>query len=666
MKRTWRCLALALCCCMLLPRISGAAEGDPGAIPVEAFFKQKAVLDARLSPSGKYLALQMARGFPRASLMVFDLQGEAAPRLPVSYGDVDVLDFNWISDERLMYRVGELDANPVGRAPTLYAVDVDGKNRRPIRCGSFGTCDDTPHFRWLQVPVAKAAGHVGEIVVGERGTQFGRGARFYWLNTYTGALRNMEVPTPPKDVEFWWFNSQGEPILALSRHPADEKLALHRLDPAERVWREWIRFPTHQMPYRIVGLADDGRVYVVVPRGAAGELVLTTLDAVTGMPVDHTLLASPGFDFDGHVIKRAADGEVIGFTARAESVVTVWMTPEMKALQAEIDELLPGRVNQIQCSGCGKASVVALVRSYSDRDPGRILIYRGQSRQLREVAVVRPDIDSRLMATVELHRISARDGRPLPVWLTLPPNAGQDKPLPAVVLVHGGPWLRGRQWEWDGMSQFLASRGYVVIEPEFRGSDGYGKAHLKAGFGQWGLSMQDDVTDALAWAQREGYAGERVCIMGGSYSGYAALMGLVKDPDQYRCGVAYAAVSDLMLLLDGSGFVGDDDVVNWFRRDHLPERVGRSSRDSEKLLRTSPVAQAERICAPLLLAHGIYDRRATFAQGTRMRDALIKAGRPPQWIEYENEGHAWRVKTQIDFAKKVEIFLAEHLKQTAP
>lgn len=665
MKRTWHYLALALFCC-LLPGFSGAAEGEPGAIPVEAFFKHQAVLDARLSPSGKYLAVQMARGFSRASLLVFDLRGEAAPKLPVSYGDVDVLDFSWISDERLMYRVGELDASPVGRPPTLYAVDVDGKNRRPIRCGSFGTCGDTPYYQWLHVPLASSAGHAGEIVAGQRSSPSHRGRSFSWLNTYTGALRSMDVPALPRDVEFWWFNSKGAPILALSRHLADEKLALYRLDSAERVWREWVSFPSQQMPYRIIGAADDGRVYVVVPRGAAGELVLTTLDIATGMPVEHTLLASPGFDFDGHVIKRGADGAVIGFTAKAESAVTLWMTPEMKALQAEIDELLPGRVNQIQCSGCDKTPVVVLVRSYSDRDPGRFLIYRGQSRPLQEVAVVRPDIDSRLMATVELHRISARDGRPLPVWLTLPRDVGRDKPLPTVVLVHGGPWMRGRQWEWDGMGQFLASRGYVVIEPEFRGSDGYGEAHLKAGFRQWGLSMQDDLTDALAWARREGYAGERACIMGGSYGGYAALMGLVKDPEQYRCGVVYAVVSDLMLFLDGSGFVGDDDAVNWGRRDYLPERVGRSSRDGEKLIQTSPVAQAERIRAPLLLAHGIYDRRATFAQGTRMRDALIKAGRPVQWIEYENEGHAWRVQTQIDFAKKVEIFLAEYLKKTAP
>ena len=132
------------------------------------------------------------------------------------------------------------------------------------------------------------------------------------------------------------------------------------------------------------------------------------------------------------------------------------------------------------------------------------------------------------MATLELQRIKARDGLDLPVWITRRPDA--KGPLPAVVLVHGGPWLRGGEWRWDAEAQFLASRGYVVIEPEFRGSAGYGSAHLEAGFKQWGQAMQDDVADALRWAQKEGLASDKACIAGASYGGYSTLMGLIKDP----------------------------------------------------------------------------------------------------------------------------------------
>lgn len=134
------------------------------------------------------------------------------------------------------------------------------------------------------------------------------------------------------------------------------------------------------------------------------------------------------------------------------------------------------------------------------------------------------------MATLDFERIRARDGMEIPVWLTLPPGP-RDKPRPAVVLVHGGPWVRGRVWAWDSDSQFLASRGYVVIEPEFRGSTGYGARLYRGGLKQWGRAMQDDVADALAWAVAKGHVDPaRVCIAGASYGGYATLMGLVRDP----------------------------------------------------------------------------------------------------------------------------------------
>jgi dipeptidyl aminopeptidase/acylaminoacyl peptidase len=212
------------------------------------------------------------------------------------------------------------------------------------------------------------------------------------------------------------------------------------------------------------------------------------------------------------------------------------------------------------------------------------------------------------------------------------------------------------------MQQFLASRGYVVIEPEFRGSTGYGEAHFKAGFKQWGQAMQDDVADALLWAQQQGLASSKACIAGASYGGYSTLMGLVRHPELYRCGISYLAVTDLELLLKGSWFV-NDDTSGLSRKHTLPQKIGDLQTDAEMIRANSPVRQAARIKAPVLLAMGELDVRVPLTHGTRMKEALEAAGNPPEWVVYPGEGHGWALpKHRIDFAERVERFLAQHLK----
>jgi dipeptidyl aminopeptidase/acylaminoacyl peptidase len=217
-------------------------------------------------------------------------------------------------------------------------------------------------------------------------------------------------------------------------------------------------------------------------------------------------------------------------------------------------------------------------------------------------------------------------------------------------------------WRWEAMRQFLASRGYVVIEPEFRGSTGYGSAHYRAGFKQWGQAMQDDVADALLWAQKDGWASDRACIAGASYGGYSTLMGLVRHPELYRCGAAWVAVTDPFLFLEGSWRV-EDDISGGARRYALKDMVGDPKADEAMLKANSPVEQAARITAPLLLAFGEEDLRVPLAHGRRLRSALERAGRPPEvWVTYPEEGHGWRkLENEIDFAQRLERFFAKHL-----
>jgi dipeptidyl aminopeptidase/acylaminoacyl peptidase len=230
-----------------------------------------------------------------------------------------------------------------------------------------------------------------------------------------------------------------------------------------------------------------------------------------------------------------------------------------------------------------------------------------------------------------------------------------------VVLVHGGPWSRSGAWGWRAEAQFLASRGWVVIEPQFRGSTGYGRAHLEAGWRQWGRAMQDDLADAVGWAVARGWVDpKRVCIAGGSYGGYAALMGLVRDPQLYRCGAAWMAVTDPRLLFRWSFGV---DVSDEVRQYGLPTLIGDPVADAARLAEVAPVEQAGRIAAPLLLAFGGNDRRVPIEHGERMRAALRAAGHEPEYVVYAEEGHGWlKLDNRLDFYRRLERFLAEHLK----
>jgi dipeptidyl aminopeptidase/acylaminoacyl peptidase len=234
------------------------------------------------------------------------------------------------------------------------------------------------------------------------------------------------------------------------------------------------------------------------------------------------------------------------------------------------------------------------------------------------------------------------------------------------VLVHGGPYLRDREWEWKDIPQFLASRGYAVIEPEFRGTTGYGFEHFHAGWKQWGQAMQDDVADAVRWAvANKRIDGQRVCIAGGSYGGYSALMGVLRDPDLYRCGAAWAAVSEPRRMLE-SNWRWADDISDDARRYSLRVLLGDPKDDAEMLKAISPLQQAARIKTPLLLIHGEADRRVPFIHAIEMRDALRRNGQEPEWLTFPEEGHGWvKAENRRAFALKLESFLARHLKGPA-
>lgn len=667
---------------LALTGFSGASAQE-ALPPAELFFRSPAIQDVRLSPGGKRLALRAIGGNGRMGLFVVDLQGESFRFSRAAlFGDGDVRRAWWVDDERLLFDVTDLQsgwAEGTLPAPGLFSVRHDGEGLTQLVAtrGRAFISEGGRRDRMLPwthdllfVPSAgDAAGAKAgnEVIVGEWVASGREWTQVVprWLDIVTGRTRAVVTGTLPCPAVRWWFNAAGQPRVV--RCTGSGRESLHAFVPGEDgkagSWRMMAEGPRGQLGLRPVWVGGDGTVFVAWPGGAAGEEVVGPFDLARGVP-GPVRVQAPGFDVWGQMLGDATRQRLLGVRLSTDAEQTVWFDPAHQAAQRQIDAAMPGRVNRLTCRRCGDADAVWLVQSFSDQDPGQLLLWRqadeGGQGKWWQVGRMRPDVDPARMGTTDLVRIRARDGRDLPVWVTRP--ARQAGPAPAVVLVHGGPWVRGREWDWQDLPQFLASRGYVVIEPEFRGSDGYGQAHLQAGFRQWGLAMQDDVADALLWAQGKGLASPAACIIGGSYGGYSTLMGLIRHPELYRCGTAWVAVTDLFLFLEGSWRV-DDDLSEAGRRHDLPLMVGDVQRDRVQLEATSPLLLADRLKQPLLLVWGESDRRVPIQHGQRLRRALREAGNEPEWIVYEGEAHGWRKpEHKLDFARRLEAFLARHLK----
>jgi len=653
--------ALALAALAAVPALA-QAQPAPGAIPVEAFFSQPKLQQAELSPSGRYLAALTAPPGRRVGFQIFDLESTAPPSFIEASPKDDVAWFDWVNDDWLVFGVSSPDDRSLERqGGGLLAVKRDGSSSRLLINREYENEDPLQRRRYLNPDHAyETLGTPGstEVIV----TQGSWDVRNEYshatprvLNIATYGLRTLSEDAPR--AQDWIFDAKGRPRVAF--HTKEGTTTVWWADAAGK-WRELTKAGRFDLPFAPQFIdGDDG--LVVATADASGSMQLRRFDFASGKPMQEVLVETPGFDTNSRPLLDRANGRVIGVSVTADGVNSVWFSPAMKALQAKVDAKFPDNVNVLQCSRCEDPKVV-LVHTYSDRDPGNWVLWRPKEDKWVLLGEERPTIPPARMAPLEFQRTKTRDGADLPVWVTRPlaQHAPGAKPAPAVVVVHGGPHVRGYQWRWEAEAQFLASRGYVVIQPEFRGSDGYGVNHFRAGWKQWGRRMQDDVTDALRFAVKQGWVDPaRVCIMGGSYGGYSTLMGLVRDPDLYRCGVATAAVTDPRYIFD---FHWSDVGEEW-RRYGMAQLIGDRVKDAELLKAASAVEQVDKIKAPLLLVHGARDRRVPIEHAEKFLDAMRKAGKPVEWVRYPEEGH-WFFYDQnrFDYYRKVEAFLAKHLK----
>jgi len=634
------------------------------AVPAPAiadFFDNPEISGAKLSPSGNYLAVRMGGKGQRDRLAVMTL-GSGEFKAISSFTDADIGRFEWVNDERLALTSTDRSVGQgnMHYASGLYAINRDGSHFIQLvsRDGSLGTRTDRLLLPWNTYLLGQKTKQDSDNIyvvhsVDSAGTLDYRELQL--LNTMTGRMTPFELPGATSG---WLLDHNGEPRLtAITKD--DKKTILYR-DPAlNQRWRPLVTFNPYtggKGAFTPLTFGPDGTLYVVANAGKDKRAVYT-FDLQNGKMADKPLVQLEGYDFHGELIM--GKDKLLGIRHLTDSLGTHWLDQDMQALQDHLDQILPNTVNLLT-PPARPGSPWLLVEAYSDIFPLRTMLYNSATKQLTAIGASHPQIEPAQMAHRKLVHYAARDGLDIPAWLTLPQGTGKN--LPLVMLVHGGPYTRGASWGWDAEAQFLASRGYAVLQPEFRGSTGFGSRHFRAGWKQWGLKMQDDIADGARWAIAQGVAdSKRICIAGASYGGYATLMGLVNDADLYKCGVDWIGVTDIKLLYEPGWFTLDDLDQEW-KRYGMPALVGDQVKDAEQLKATSPLLQAARIKQPLLLAYGGADQRVPLQHGTRFYQAVKQTNPGVEWIEYEEEGHGWALpKNRIDFWGRVEKFLDKQI-----
>nr|WP_229262278.1 prolyl oligopeptidase family serine peptidase [Duganella guangzhouensis] len=635
--------------------------------PAESFFRSPAISMVHLSPKGGAVALVMQEPDGRQTLVVRDSATPAQGHVVTTASKEEpIIAVHWINEQRIGLTVKnrqfEFESNY-----DEFAVDRNGEHFTHLIAGSLG------HEQEKLGQIVKnktltsdylyyAATHDGsdDILVAQLVWNHVDPApqhnRLYRLNTRTRELRPAVEGTQPASSSHWVMDGSDTPRIVTSL--VQGHCMTHYRQPGSDSWTEIANTPcpgaTRWQP-----LFFDGADTLYVRASYQGYEALFRYNLQTRTLDKEPVLAIPGFDFDGHAELDWETKRLAGVHLQADAGTTVWFDPAMQAAQAKINAALPGAINQVHCAqGCASTPVL-LVESGSDRKPTSYLLYNRASGTLVSLGNAHPDIDPKQMGLRDFHRYAARDGRQIPVYVTTPPGKASG-PRPAVVLVHGGPYLRGGYWNWNAEAQFLASRGYLVIEPDFRGSAGYGYDHYHAGWKQWGLAMQDDLADAAQWAIKQGWADpKRVGIMGASYGGYATLMGLIEQPTLFRAGVEWAGVTDIGLMFT----VARSDANRENRNYSMRTLIGDPEQDAAQLARTSPLQRAAELKQPLLMAHGGQDRRVPIEHASRFRDAAQRGNRNVTYLVYPDERHGWsHDDTNIDFWRQVDTFLDRNLK----
>jgi dipeptidyl aminopeptidase/acylaminoacyl peptidase len=631
MKRTVNLALVAVFSVMLVLSCTAAKKDQmPPIIPMKDFFRNPTKISFSLSPDGQHFAF-LKPWHKRLNIFVQKIGDTTETRI-TSAEARDIAGFAWANNQRIVY-VQDKNGDENFK---LYAVNIDGSNFKvltpfdKVRVGLVDDLEDNPEEMIIQLN--KRDPRVFDA---------------YRINVNTGEMKM--IARNPGNISQWITDWQGNIRLATTTDGVNTSL-LYR-ENANKPFKTILTTSFKETMQPLFFTFDDDRVIYAASNLGRDKTAIVKFDLPTAKEIE-VIYQNPEVDVST-LLKSKKRKKITGVVYTTDKRHYHFFDEQRKQLQKELESKLPGY--EVVVTSMNRNEDKVMVRTYSDKTRGSYYFYDLKSKELKKIADVSPWLKEEYMADMKPIQFKARDGLVIHGYLTLPKGV-EPKNLPVVVNVHGGPWARD-VWGFNPEVQFLANRGYAVLQINYRGSTGYGKKFWELSFKQWGKTMQDDITDGVKWLIKQGIADpKRIAIYGGSYGGYATLAGLAFTPDLYCCGVDYVGVSNLFTFMN--------TIPPYWKPylDMFHEMVGDPKKDSLLLAEASPVLHADQIKAPLFIAQGAHDPRVNKAESDQMVEALRKRGIQVEYMVKENEGHGFHnEENRFDFYGAMEKFLAKHL-----
>ncbi len=598
-------------------------------IPLEDFFRNPEKTAYQLSPDGEHLAFLMPWK-NRLNVFIQKIGIDEVKRL-TSAEERDVAGYFWANNNRIAY-VQDKGGDENFR---LYAVNIDSSNQMDL----------TP-FEKVKVELIDELKDNDDELLIAMNKRDSRIFDVYRINVGSGEMEM--IAENPGNITGWITDHDGRLRIATTTDGVNTGV-LYRKNEDENF--RLIVTTNFKETLAPAMFAYDNNLVYMISNINRDKLAIVIYDMENNKELE-VIYEHPEVDV-ADLLSSDKRKLITGVSFVTDKRHYHFFDEQRKKLQKELEVKLPGY--EVVVAHSNKEEDKILVRTFSDKSRGAYYYYNLKSEEFFKLTDISPWLDENEMAEMEPIEFESRDGLKLHGYLTLPKGV-EHKKLPVVVNPHGGPWYRD-SWGFNPEIQFLANRGYAILQINFRGSTGYGRKFWEASFKQWGKKMQDDVSDGAMWLIKNGIADEKkIAIYGGSYGGYATLAGLTFTPDLYACGVDYVGVSNLFTFMKSIPPYWEPYLQM------LYEMVGNPEEDKELLKSSSPVFHADKIKAPLLIAQGANDPRVAKSESDQIVEALKKKNIDVPYIVKDNEGHGFHnEENRFEFYKAMETFLAKHL-----
>ncbi len=608
-------------------------------IPIEHFFQERLASNMTLSPDGKYVAF-IAPDRDMKAVYMRDL--ETAQTTGLRGGPTqDVVDVQWAGNERIIFTVVRNNIFANG----LYSVKRGSKRTSIVSNGGVLKIID---------PLINEPNHALVWTI----TENGPGLRKYDLVAGTAKSANNDVHSKG-EVLNWRTNSKGD-LIGKELYRDGKQVLMHR----SAIDEPWVvvdpSLETDLVSFRSLGFHEEKNAYWIVGHKEGVQTASLYLYNLETKSLSEPVFNDSRYDIWGYckLIYNSMGDRALGLSYYAKSRKIIWFDEVRKSLQVTLDHNFSDTINLIIDSNHEEERF--LVYSYSDRNPGVYRVYDAKENRIVITSNARPWIRPEYMASQLTLELTMRDGLKLEGYVTLPgpQDAG---PYPMVTLVHGGPWARDR-WGFEPVTQFLANRGYAVLQLNFRGSSGYTREISEQHSGDF-KGMVEDLSEATRKLVDGGIADpKRLAIMGGSFGGYASVASAAFDPDLYKCAISLSGTFDI-----------EKQINDWKNRfwklrqgiaayDYWVDRVGDPEKEADYIRSISPIHFVDEIRIPIMLVHGKSDRVVSHTQSKKLAQALTKVGNKPQTLFMEWQSHGLAdLKSRIKVYSQIEEFLARHL-----